>query len=103
MSLSMYSPSFFIHLSLLGAAGAVEAIFTVVALQKVNNDLAFLIAMSEHAKGQLPPTLNLESCDAEFDGFNLVPNKTQNSSASFALSNSFGFGGTNVSLLFSKG
>jgi 3-oxoacyl-[acyl-carrier-protein] synthase II len=70
---------------LLGAAGSVEAIFTIKALQ---DQLA-------------PPTINLdnpgEGCD-----LNLVPHKAQAFSADYALCNSFGFGGTNGSLLFKK-
>lgn len=68
---------------LLGAAGAVEAIFSIKALQT----------------GILPPTLNLhdpsDGCD-----MNLVANVAQERKIKTALSNSFGFGGTNASLIF---
>ncbi|KAJ1647086.1 Mitochondrial beta-keto-acyl synthase [Coemansia erecta] len=72
---------------LLGAAGAVEAIFTVLAIK---NNIA-------------PPTLNLDSIDAE-SGFDLnyVPHKAQQRTINAALTNSFGFGGTNASLIFAK-
>lgn len=70
---------------LLGAAGAVEAIFSILAI--VNN-----IA---------PPTINLEN---PADGCNLdyVPNKARAMPIDVALSNSFGFGGTNGSLIFRR-
>ncbi|HVA35322.1 MAG TPA: beta-ketoacyl-ACP synthase II [Stellaceae bacterium] len=68
---------------LLGAAGSVEAIFSILALRD----------------GVVPPTLNLEnpspSCDLD-----LVPLKAKERPVRFALSNSFGFGGTNASLIF---
>ncbi|GFR20972.1 3-oxoacyl-[acyl-carrier-protein] synthase 2 [Trichonephila clavata] len=70
---------------LLGAAGSVEAIFSILAL---NN-------------GIIPPTLNLhkpsEGCDLNF-----VPFKAQEHKIQYALSNSFGFGGTNASLIFGQ-
>lgn len=70
---------------LLGAAGAIEAIFSIKALET----------------GTLPPTLNLddpsEGCD-----INLVPKVAQERPLRAVLSNSFGFGGTNASLIFSK-
>lgn len=70
---------------LLGAAGAVEAIFTVLALR----DQA------------VPPTINLdnpdEGCDLDF-----VPHTARDVEMDYALCNSFGFGGTNGSLLFKK-
>jgi len=68
---------------LLGAAGSVEAIYSILAL---NN-------------GVVPPTLNLddpsEGCDMD-----LVPKVAKERSVRYALSNSFGFGGTNASLIF---
>ncbi len=71
---------------LLGAAGAIEAVITVMAL-----------------KEQIcPPTINLDNPDPEVGNFNLVPNKAQEHSFEYALTNSFGFGGTNGSLLFKK-
>ncbi len=70
---------------LLGAAGAVEAIFTVLAIR---DQIA-------------PPTINLDNPDDECD-LNFVPHKAQNLPITRALSNSFGFGGTNGSLLFGK-
>jgi 3-oxoacyl-[acyl-carrier-protein] synthase II len=70
---------------LLGAAGSVEAIFTILALR---DQMA-------------PPTINLdnpsEGCDLDF-----VANTAAGFSADYALCNSFGFGGTNGSLLFKK-
>ena len=70
---------------LLGAAGAVEAIFSILAI----------------ANDAVPPTLNLdhpsEGCDLD-----LVPNEAKERPVRAALSNSFGFGGTNASLIFKK-
>jgi 3-oxoacyl-[acyl-carrier-protein] synthase II len=68
---------------LLGAAGGVEAIF---ALQSLNT-------------GILPPTLNLHNC-SEKTPLNLVPLEAQKKDLSFVLSNSFGFGGANASVVF---
>jgi len=69
---------------LLGAAGAVEAIFTVLALR---DQVA-------------PPTLNLhDPCDQELD---LVPLQAKPRAMQYALSNSFGFGGTNAALVLKK-
>ena len=68
---------------LLGAAGSVEAIFCVLAMRD----------------GIVPPTLNLETPSAETK-LNLVPLKAQEKKVSAVLSNSFGFGGTNASLVF---
>jgi 3-oxoacyl-[acyl-carrier-protein] synthase II len=70
---------------LLGAAGAVEAIFTALALR---DQVA-------------PATLNLENPEGA-EGFNLVPHEPQRRKFDHALSNSFGFGGTNTSLVFSR-
>ncbi|MGB3725961.1 MAG: beta-ketoacyl-ACP synthase II [Glaciecola sp.] len=71
---------------LLGAAGSVEAIFTILALR---DQMA-------------PPTINLDNpgdgCDLDF-----VAHKAAEFNADYALCNSFGFGGTNGSLLFAKG
>jgi 3-oxoacyl-[acyl-carrier-protein] synthase II len=70
---------------LLGAAGAVEAIFSVLALR---DQVA-------------PPTINLENPDEGCD-LNFVPNQAQQRSIDLVLSNSFGFGGTNGSLIFRR-
>ncbi|MCK0155416.1 beta-ketoacyl-ACP synthase II [Alcanivorax sp. S6407] len=70
---------------LLGAAGAVEAIFTILAMR---DSIA-------------PPTINLDNPDEGCD-LNLVANVAQERNIDYALSNSFGFGGTNGSLLFKK-
>ena len=71
---------------LLGAAGAIEAVITTLA---VRDQIC-------------PPTINLENPDPEVEGINLVPNVAQKASFKYALSNSFGFGGTNGSLLFKR-
>lgn len=70
---------------LLGASGGVEAIFSVLALKN----------------SKLPPTINLENQDKECD-LNYIPNETIEKNVNFVLSNSFGFGGTNASLIFKK-
>jgi 3-oxoacyl-[acyl-carrier-protein] synthase II len=70
---------------LLGAAGGVEAIFTLLAMRD----------------GVLPPTINLdepgEGCDLDF-----VPNTARDGKLDVAISNSFGFGGTNGTLVFKR-
>ncbi len=68
---------------LLGAAGAVEAIFSVKAIQT----------------NMLPPTLNLENISEPCQGIDLVPKVAKEKKVTTALSNSFGFGGTNASLI----
>jgi 3-oxoacyl-[acyl-carrier-protein] synthase II len=70
---------------LLGAAGAVEAIFSILALRD----------------GVVPPTINLDnpSVDTPID---LVPHQSKKKDVDVVLSNSFGFGGTNASLVFRR-
>ena len=68
---------------LLGAAGVVEAIFSILAIRD----------------GVLPPTINLENPDPECD-LDYVPGAARQAPVRIALSNSFGFGGTNGSLIF---
>lgn len=70
---------------LLGAAGAVEAIFSILAIR---DQVA-------------PPTINLDQPD-EGCGLNYVPHHAQQRPVHYAMSNSFGFGGTNGSLLFGR-
>ena len=70
---------------LLGAAGSVEAIFTILALRE----------------NVAPPTINLDSPSPGCD-LNYVPHQAQERPIQHALSNSFGFGGTNGSLIFSQ-
>ncbi len=73
---------------LLGAAGAIEAMFSVLAIKE----------------GRIPPTINLENLDpgcAEL-GLDFTPNRMVEKKIQYALSNSFGFGGTNASLIFGK-
>ena len=70
---------------LLGAAGAIEAIFSVLAIRD----------------GMVPPTLNLDNPSVE-TVVDLVPHKAKAKKVDVALSNSFGFGGTNASLVFRR-
>tara|TARA_B100001121_G_scaffold310194_1_gene339973 strand:+ start:249 stop:1487 length:1239 start_codon:yes stop_codon:yes gene_type:complete len=70
---------------LLGAAGAIEAIFCLLSMRD----------------SMIPPTINLEDPDNEFN-LDLTPNKPTFKKVDYSMSNSFGFGGTNVSLIFKK-
>jgi 3-oxoacyl-[acyl-carrier-protein] synthase II len=70
---------------LLGAAGGIEAVFSVLAIQE----------------GKLPPTINYVNPDPDCD-LDYVPNEPREASVRYALSNSFGFGGTNAALLFKR-
>ncbi len=70
---------------LLGAAGAVEAIFSILAMRD----------------GICPPTLNLDNPSVETK-INLAPHKAVEKKVDAALSNSFGFGGTNASVVFKR-
>jgi 3-oxoacyl-[acyl-carrier-protein] synthase II len=70
---------------LLGAAGGIEAIATLLAIHN----------------GLLPPTINYETPDLECD-LDYVPNHARKQEVEFALSNAFGFGGTNATLAFRK-
>lgn len=69
----------------LGAAGAIEALICILAMRD----------------GVLPPTINYEEPDPECD-LDYVPNKARKAEVEFSLSNSFGFGGHNVSLVFRR-
>ena len=68
---------------LLGAAGAIEAIYSIKAVQT----------------GELPPTLNLNDPEDAVAGLDLVPLEAKQRRVRNAMSNSFGFGGTNASLI----
>lgn len=83
---------------LLGAAGAVEAIFTILALKEQKAPPTINLDNPGN-----PPELNLP--DDDYIGLNFVPNVAQELKldyGDYALSNSFGFGGTNASLLFAR-
>ncbi len=71
---------------LLGAAGAIESIYTILAL----------------TRGKLPPTINLDEPDPACD-LDYVPHRAREAAVDVGISNSFGFGGTNVALLFRRG
>ena len=68
---------------LLGGTGGIEAVYSVLAIKE----------------GMIPPTINYETPDPECD-LDYVPNKSRKTDVKVAMSNSFGFGGTNGSLLF---
>ena len=70
---------------LLGAAGAIEAVFSVLALRD----------------GIMPATLNLDNPDEAAARFDLVPNTPRKKALKHVLSNAFGFGGVNASLVLS--
>jgi 3-oxoacyl-[acyl-carrier-protein] synthase II len=71
---------------LLGAAGAIEAIYAIKTIQT----------------GALPPTLNLNEPEEAVSDLDLVPLKTKNKKVRNVMSNSFGFGGTNASLIMGE-
>jgi len=71
---------------LLGGAGGLEAGVTVLALRDQI----------------LPPTINLENQDPDTQGMDFVPNVARKAEVEYAMSNSFGFGGTNGALLFRR-
>jgi 3-oxoacyl-[acyl-carrier-protein] synthase II len=71
---------------LLGAAGGLEALFCALAL----------------SEGVVPPTINLDHPAPEAQGIDLVPHEARRRPLRYALSNSFGFGGTNASLVLKK-
>lgn len=71
---------------LLGAAGAIEAVFSALTIRD----------------NIVPPTINLDNPIDEVGDFNLVPHKAQKREINVALSNSFGFGGTNASLILKR-
>jgi 3-oxoacyl-[acyl-carrier-protein] synthase II len=71
---------------LLGAAGAAEAIYSVLAIRD----------------GVVPPTLNLDDPAPECAGMDLVPHRAKERTVDVVLSNSFGFGGTNASLVLAR-
>ncbi|HEY6874109.1 MAG TPA: beta-ketoacyl-ACP synthase II [Geobacteraceae bacterium] len=69
----------------LGAAGGLEAVFTMMTMEK----------------GVVPPTINYQEPDPELD-LDYVPNTARDAKVRYAMSNNFGFGGTNATLLFKK-
>lgn len=89
---------------LLGGAGAVEAVFSVMAIQNVSYtdvpDTASLHLLTSF-QNVMPPTINLDRLADGFD-CNYAPNEPQSRKIDVALTNSFGFGGTNSSLCFTR-
>ncbi len=75
-----------IHGHLLGASGGLEALLSILTIHR----------------GVMPPTINLEDPIEEAEGLDLVPNSAREKNVTVALSNSFGFGGTNATLVFRK-
>jgi 3-oxoacyl-[acyl-carrier-protein] synthase II len=74
-----------VHGHLLGGAGAMEAAASILAMQR----------------GMLPPTINLDQPDPECD-LDYVPNKARSADVRVCISNSFGFGGHNASVVLAK-
>ncbi len=70
---------------MLGASGAVEAVFTALSMRN----------------GVILPTINYQVPDPDCD-LDIVPNKARTAEIGLAMSNSFGFGGHNASLIFGK-
>ena len=70
---------------LLGAAGGIEGVFSVLAIHR----------------NMLPPTINYVNPDPDCD-LDYVPNEAREAKVDYALSNSFGFGGTNAALIFKR-
>jgi 3-oxoacyl-[acyl-carrier-protein] synthase II len=70
----------------LGAAGSIEAILSILAMRD----------------SVMPPTINLEDPEEDAKCFNLVQNTPQEKNVSVVMSNSFGFGGTNITLIMGK-
>jgi 3-oxoacyl-[acyl-carrier-protein] synthase II len=70
---------------LLGGAGGIETVFTALAI----------------SDGTIPPTINLDHPDEECD-LDYVPNKARKTVVQSAMTNSFGFGGTNATLILKK-
>ena len=71
---------------LLGAAGGLECVFAIKSLHH----------------GVVPPTINLDDPDPACEGLDLVPHEAREASMDYVLSNSFGFGGTNCTVIFKK-
>lgn len=74
------------HGHLLGAAGGLESVLTALVVRD----------------GRVPPTINLDDPDPECEGIDLVPHTAREGQIRVALNNSFGFGGTNVTLVFGR-
>ena len=72
---------------MLGAAGAMEAVASIFSIQT----------------GIIPPTINFKTLDEKIDGkLNLTINEAQNREVTYVLSNTFGFGGHNSTIIFKK-
>ena len=71
---------------LLGAAGAIEAIFSIMTVYD----------------GQVPPTINVDNVEPECADMDLCQNGSRKADVKYAISNSFGFGGTNSALVLKK-
>jgi 3-oxoacyl-[acyl-carrier-protein] synthase II len=74
------------HGHLLGAAGGLEGMLTALSIKE----------------GVAPPTINLDDPEPECEGIDLVPHESRRRDIRLAMSNSFGFGGTNATLIFAK-
>lgn len=92
---------------LLGGAGAIEALFTILAINEVRTQLKTRKYADDADDADdvwqnvMPPTINLDRLAEGFD-CNYAPNQAQERPIQVALTNSFGFGGTNSTLCFAK-
>lgn len=71
---------------MLGAAGAIEAVYSILAVQSQI----------------LPPSLNIDKPVPDAEGFDLLSNSARPAEVKHVLSNAFGFGGVNAALVFSR-
>ena len=88
---------------LLGAAGAIEAMFSVLSIKDVCvYKIDSVTSADSPPQDVVPPTINLDNRDMALPVFNYVPGRAEDKTVDVVLTNSFGFGGTNATLCFTK-